>query len=122
MDGEVVEPHHVARAERGHQDLLDVGEKRRIVDRPVEHRRGREAIEAQRRYDGVRLPMTAGRVIAKARAAQTAAVPAQQIRRDPAFIEKQILRHVAEWLPRLPLPSGRGDIRPTLLVGVYRFF
>jgi hypothetical protein len=29
---------------------------------------------------------------------------------------------VAERLPRLPLPPGRGDIRPTLLVGVYRFF
>jgi hypothetical protein len=29
---------------------------------------------------------------------------------------------VAERLPGLPLPPGCGDIRPTLLVGVYRFF
>jgi hypothetical protein len=29
---------------------------------------------------------------------------------------------VAKRLPRLPLPPGGGDIRPTLLVGVYRFF
>jgi hypothetical protein len=70
----------------------------------------------------VRLPMTAGRVIAKAHTAQTAAVPTQQIRRDPAFIQKQIPRHMAERLPRLPLAPGRGDIRPTLFVGVYRFF
>ena len=122
VDGEIVEHDHIAGAERGHQDLLDVGEKSRIVDRSVEDRRGGEPIEAQRRDDGVRLPMTAGRVIAQARAAQTAAVPTQQIRRDPAFIQKQILRYVAKRLPRLPLPSGRGDIRPTLLVGVYRFF
>jgi hypothetical protein len=29
---------------------------------------------------------------------------------------------VAERLPGLPLPPGRGHIRPALLVGVYRFF
>lgn len=111
VDGEIVEHHHIAGAERGDQDLLDVGEKRRIVDRSVEDGRG-----------GVRFPMTAGRVIAQARAAQTAAISTQQIRRDSAFIQKQILRQVAEWLPGLPLAPGRGDIRPTLLVGVYRFF
>ena len=122
VDGEIVEHDHIAGAERGRQDLLDVGEKRRIVDRSVEDGRSREAVEAQRRDDRVRLPMTAGRVIAKARAAQTAAVPPQQIRRDPAFIQKQILRHVAERLPRLPLPPGRSDVRSALLVGVYRFF
>jgi len=122
VDREIVEHDHVAGAQRGHQDLLDVGEKRRIVDRSVEDGWGGEAIEAQRRDDGVRLPMTAGRVIAQARAAQTATVPPQQIGRDPAFIQKQILRDVAERLPRLPLPPGRGDIRSTLFVGVYRFF
>jgi hypothetical protein len=122
VDGEIVEHDDIAGAERRDQDLLDVREKRWIVDRSVEDGRGGEAVEAERRDDRVRLPMTAGRVIAQARAAQTAAVPAQQVRRDPAFIEKQILRHVAEWLPRLPLPPRRGDIRPTLLVGVYRFF
>lgn len=122
VDGEIVEHDHIASAERWDQDLLDVGEKRRIVDRSVKDGRGGEAVEAQRRDDGVCLPMAAGRVIAQARAAETAAVPTQQIRRDPAFIQKQILRHVAERLPRLPLPPGGGDIRPTLFVGVYRFF
>jgi hypothetical protein len=66
--------------------------------------------------------MTARRVITQPRAAQTAAVPPQEIRRDPAFIQKQILRLVVERLPRAPVPPGGGDIRSTLLVGVYRFF
>jgi len=122
VDGEVVEHHHIARAQRRHQDLVDVGEKRRMVDRPVEHGRGPEAVEAQGRDDRVRLPMTAGRVIAEAGAAQAAAVTAQQIRGHAAFIQKHQLRHVAERLPGLPLPPGEGDIRPALLVGVYRFF
>jgi hypothetical protein len=122
VDNEVVEHDHIARAQRGHQDLFDIGEKHRIVDRPVEHGRSPEAIQAQRRHDRVRLPMPAGRVIAEAGATRAAAVPAQQIRRHAAFIEKHILAHVAERLPGLPLPPGRGDIRPTLLFGVYRFF
>ena len=122
VDGEIVEHDHIASAERGHQDLLDVGEKCRIVDRAIKDGRGGKAVEAQRRHDGVRLPMTAGRVIAQTRAAPAPAVPPQQIRRDPAFIQKEILRHVAERLPRLPLAAGRGDIRPTLFFGVYRFF
>jgi hypothetical protein len=29
---------------------------------------------------------------------------------------------VAERLPRLPLPPCGGHVRPTLFVGVYRFF
>ena len=122
VDREIVQHHHIAGAQCGHQDLLDVGEKRRIVYRSVEYGRGCEAVEAQRRDDGVRLPITAGRVIAKARAAQTAAVPAQQIRRDAAFIQKHIVLRGAKRLPRLPLPPGSGDIRPALFVGVYRFF
>ena len=46
VDGEIVEHDHIAGAERGHQDLLDVGEKRRIVDRSVEHGRSGKAVEA----------------------------------------------------------------------------
>ena len=120
--GEIVEHDHISRAQRRHQDLFDIGEKRRRVDRSVEHGRRPEAVEAQRGHDGVRLPMAAGRVVAEAGAAQAAAVPAQQIRRDAAFIQKHILLRVAERLPGLPLPPGPGDIRPALLVGVYRFF
>jgi hypothetical protein len=85
VDGEVVEHHDVARAQRGRQDLVDVSEKRRRVDRSVEHGWRAEAVEAQCRYYRVRLPVTAGRVVPEAGAAQAAAVPAQQIRRDAAF-------------------------------------
>ena len=40
VHGEVVEHHDIAGAQRGHQDLLDVGEEGRIVDRAVEDGRG----------------------------------------------------------------------------------
>jgi hypothetical protein len=61
-------------------------------------------------------------VITEAGATQAATVPAEQIRRHAAFIQKNILRHVAERLPAPPLTPSRRDVRPTLLVGVYRFF
>jgi hypothetical protein len=58
----------------------------------------------------------------KPHAARAAAIAPQQVGRHAAFIEKHILAHVAQWLPSLPLPPGRGDIRTSLLVGVYGFF
>ena len=54
--------------------------------------------------------------------AETPAIAAEQIGRHATFIEEDVLAHVAQGLPRAPLPARGGDIRPTLLVGVYRFF
>ena len=44
------------------------------------------------------------------------------IRRHSAFIEEDVLRQVAQRLPRAPLTPGGRDIRSALFVGVYRFF
>jgi hypothetical protein len=57
---EVVEHDHVAGLERRHQDLLDVGEKRGIVDRPIEDRGRGEPVDAKACDDGVGLPMPYG--------------------------------------------------------------
>ena len=39
VDREVIERHDVAGSRRAHQNLFDIGEERRIVDRSVEDRR-----------------------------------------------------------------------------------
>jgi hypothetical protein len=44
----------------------------------------------------VRLPMAAGRVIVQSHAPATAPVAAQEIRRDTAFIEENVLPGVAQ--------------------------
>lgn len=92
-----------------------------IVDRPVEDGRGAEAVEPEGGDNRVRLPLTARREVAESRVARTAAGAPQEIGRHAAFIENDILPHVPLRLPGLPLPARRGDIRPALLVGVYRF-
>ena len=72
--------------------------------------------------DGVGLPVAARRVIAEAHAARTPAVAAQEIRRDARFIDEDVAARVVQRLGVLPPAARRGDVRPALFVGVYRFF
>ena len=74
VGGEIVEHDHIASSQRGHEDLLDVGAERGVVDRAIEHGRCRQFRGAERRDHGMCLPMAAGRVIRDARAARAAGV------------------------------------------------
>jgi hypothetical protein len=122
MDDEVVEHDDVAGPQRRHEDLLDVGEKRGIVDRPIEHRGGGHALHPEGGDHGVRLPVPARGVVAEAHAARTPAIPAQQICGDPGFVDDDVAARIVERLRVLPPPPGGGDISAPLFVGVYRFF
>ena len=119
---EIVEHDDIARRERRREDLLHVGEEGRVIDGPVEDGRRVEAIDSKRGDHRLGLPMTARRVIAEPRAARTSPIAPQQIRRDPALVEEQVVPYVAHGLHARPLPARRGDVRPTLFVGVYGFF
>jgi hypothetical protein len=61
-------------------------------------------------------------VIAQPRATRTAAVAADQIRGDAAFINEDVLPKIAERLRLTPPSPLSGDVRPSLFVGVYGFF
>lgn len=74
---EIVQDDDIARVERRGEDLLDIGQEGRIVDGPIEHRRRVETVGPQRHDHGVGLPVTAGGVIAQARATRAASIPAQ---------------------------------------------
>jgi hypothetical protein len=119
---EVIENDDVAGAERRDEHLLDVGEKRGIIDRPVEDGGRRQPLDAQRGHDRVRLPMAVGRVIAEPEPARTAAVAAQQIGRDAGFIDEDVAARIVQAQRVLPVPPARGDISATLFVGEYGFF
>ena len=122
VDGEIIEDDDIPRLERRCQHLLHVRAKADGVDRPIEDGRRREPIGAQRGDDRVRLPMAARCVIVPAHAAETAPVAAQEIGRDAAFIEKDVLRGVAERQPGAPAAPLNGDVGSPLFVGVYGFF
>ena len=74
VDREVVEDDDIAWAQRRHQHLFDVGEERRTIDGPIEHRRRAEPLKPERGDHRVGLPVTARGVIAESGAARAAAV------------------------------------------------
>ena len=122
VHGQVIEDDDVAGAQRGHQHLLAVGQKTGIVEGAVEHGRRAQPVRPQPHDDRVGLPVPAGRVIAESLAPKTPTIAAKQVRRDAAFIEKDVLPHVAERQPVPPAASLSRDVGPPLLVGVDRFF
>lgn len=71
---EVVENDDIARAQRRDKDLIDVGEKRRTINGPIEHRGRAQTLESERGNHRVGVPMAARGVIAEADAAGTTAV------------------------------------------------
>jgi hypothetical protein len=69
----------------------------------------------------VGLPMAVWRVIPQTHAPRTSPVAAQEIRRDARFVNEDVGACVVQRLRVLPAPTIRGDVRASLLVGVYRF-
>ena len=122
VDREVIENDDITGLKRRHQHLFDIREERGTVDRPVKDGRRVEAIEAEGGDDRMRLPMTAGRVVVEPRPTRTSTVPSQQIGSDAAFVEKEVLPHIAERLPLTPAAPLSDDVRASLLVGVNGFF
>ena len=122
MDGEVIEHDHVPTAQRRHQDLVDIRAKAGVVDRSIEDRRRRDAVGPERGDHRVRLPMPARRVITESRATRTATVSAQQIGGHAAFIEEDVLPHIAQRQPISPAAALSDDVGSPLFVGVDGFF
>jgi hypothetical protein len=58
----------------------------------------------------------------EANAPGTPAIATEQVGGDSAFIEKDVLPHVAKRQPRPPAAPVRDDVRPSLLLGVDGFF
>jgi hypothetical protein len=77
VHGEVVQDDHVTSPKRGHEDLLDVGEKAGIVDRTIEHRRRGEPVQPQGGNEGLCFPVTTRCVVVETDSAGTSAVAAQ---------------------------------------------
>ena len=66
--------------------------------------------------------MAARRVIVQTGAARTAAIATQQVGRDAAFVDVDILSGIVQGLRVSPLPTVGRDVSAPLFVGVNGFF
>jgi hypothetical protein len=57
MDPQVVHDDDIARLQRRHQHLLDVGQEQFPVDRTINGKRSGQAVATQRADEGCRLPV-----------------------------------------------------------------
>ena len=119
---EVIEDDDIARSERRCQDVFHVGEKADIVDRAIEDRRGADPVDRQRGDPRRRLSMTTRGVVVQPGAPGTATIAAQKIGGDAALIHKDILAGVVQRQRVTPRAALRGDVSPSLFVGVDGFF
>ena len=122
MRGQVVGDDDVAGRQRGDQDLCDVGEKTVAIHRPVDDAGRGQPCHPQAGDKGARFPARERRMIADTVAARATTVPAQEIRRDTGFIEKDEARRVPRRRRRLPLLARGGDVGPVVLGRAHRFF
>ena len=122
MTGQIIHDYAVARLEGGGEDLLDIGDEARAIQRPVKDGGGRDVLGAERRNDRRRLPVPMGDFGHHAGPAPTPAIPAGQL---------GLYRRLVQEDEPLPVPLRRQcppvlprhhDIRPLLFGRVQDFF
>jgi len=99
----MVEDHDLARAQRGHQILLDGREKGRVIERALEDRRRVEAIDPQGGDNGARLAVATRRVVTQPQPPRTGGIAPQQIGRDAGFVEHHVAAGIVDRQGVLPL-------------------
>ena len=119
---EIVHDDDVARAEGGHQELLDIGAKAGAVDRPVNDAGGGDAVVAPRREKGQRAPTSVRHLGDQAGAADRAPVPTGHVGFGPGLVDEYQAPGVKPALMRLPSGPAASDVGAILLAGVQSFF
>lgn len=119
---EIVGDDDVARVERRDENLFDVGEEARAVDRAIENTWCGQPSHPECREKRTGLPPRARRVVMDALAAQGATVPAEQIGGDARFVEKDEARGIPGRRRGVPRDARGRDVRPVVFGRPYRFF
>lgn len=119
---EIVGNYDIARAQRGHEDLLEIGEKAGAINRALEDRGRGEPGHPQGRQKRTRLPTRTRRVIIDTRTGEPAAIAPQQIRGDAGFVEKREPLDIPPRRLLLPDRAREMDVRSIVFGGPYRFF
>lgn len=119
---EIVHDDDIARLEGGNQNLLDIGFEAQPVDRPIEDKGSGDAITAQRREKGQRLPVAVRQLGIQRFAPAIPAAPTRHVGLDPGFVDEDQTAGRDPGLVFTPPETPPCDVRPVLFGGVNGFF
>ena len=123
VGGEIVHQQNVPGPQARADHLLDVGEERRPVDRPVEHDRGDDPVQAQTSHECRRLPMAVRSGVDQPLAAGSATVEPRHVGLGGRLVEKDEPRGIHETLGEAAEEAAlQRYVRARLLVGDQTFF
>ncbi len=113
----VVHHHHVAPAQGGHEDLLDIGPEQIAVDRAVEHAGRVDPVRPECANECHRAPVPMRGPSRQARALQPPAAERGHVRFHPGFINEHKPSRVDPVLMALPAGAAAGNVGPLDLGG-----
>ncbi len=119
---QVVHDDDIAGGQRRDEDLLDVSEEARAVDRAIEDGGRGEARHAERGEKRRRMPAAIGRVVGDARTVEPPPIATHEIRAHATFIEKHEPRRVERRGGGVPGSAGERDVSAIVFGRAYRFF
>ena len=122
MAAKVVQDHHVAWAERGGQNLLDIGQEGLAVDRPVEETGRIDAVMAKRGDEGHGLPAAERGLGLHPIAARSPSAQRRHVGLGPGFVDEHQALGIDAPLILAPLLTSPGDVGTILLLGEQAFF
>jgi hypothetical protein len=122
VNADVVHDDDVAALESWSKDLFDVGQEALAIHRPIQQQGRRDAIVAQRRYEGRCFPMAMRYLADEPFTARSATVATGHVCGCTGFIDEHELSRIESHLHLAPCLTRRCDVRPILFGRVQAFF
>jgi hypothetical protein len=119
---EIVHDDDVALLERGHEDLLDIGQEAPAVDRTVDDAGRVDPVRPQCRQEGQRPPFAERRLGEEPLTSRASSMPARHVGLGPGLVDEDQPRRIELGLMALPALTPPCDVGPVLLRGVQAFF
>lgn len=122
MGRQVIHDDDVTLAQRGREDLVQIGEEGVAIHRSIEQSRCGQTIDAEGADKRAGVPVLMGRVIVDTAPSPAAPVATDQVGRRATFIKKYEAFGINRRGGRLPRAARGGDVGAVLFGRAHRFF
>jgi len=122
VTAEIIHDDDVAGLEGRDEDLLDIGEETRAIDRPIEHAGGGNPVVTQAGEEGHRPPVPVRNLAEQSCAARAATVGARHVGLGPGLVDEDEAGRIEPSLIAAPARTATRNVGPILLAGVQAFF